>query len=317
MDYGVIGVGPVGATFGGMLAASGKRVSFLDNNVHRAEVLKQKPLKIMGRYQGEVQLKNVYTDFHEFAKSEPDVILIAVKTHTLREVLNRIKGTSLETKAIVSCQNGIDTEKEIEEVLGEEHAFRIIINLGVSYSASHEISVNFVREPHYVAAISPKGRFIGEEIVRDMQKAGVKFEYTDNITRESFRKAILNSTLATICTLTRMTMSEAMSDSELLRMVRQMLVESLQICDGIGIDLGEGFVDKSIEYLKMGGNHKPSMLIDIEKERQTEIRHLAGKLYEYATQKDVLTPVTQSIFYLVKSLEKSVMVQKYVNIPHE
>ena len=61
----------------------------------------------------------------------------------------------------------------------------------------------------------------------------------------------------------------------------------------------------------------PSMLVDIERARQTEIGHLAGKLYQYAEKKDLPVPVTQTMFYLVKSLERSVMLRKYVHRSNE
>ena len=100
---------------------------------------------------------------------------------------------------------------------------------------------------------------------------------------------------------------------ELQKMVREMIRESMWVCKASDMDLGDEFLEYAVSYLNKGGNHKPSMLVDIERERQTEIGHLAGKLYEYAAKKDLPVPVTQTMFYLVKSLERSVMLRKYVH----
>ena len=313
MHYGIIGMGPVGATFAALLSAGGKRVSVLDSNPHRAELLRKQPLTVAGSYKAVTQLREVFTSFDEFAASEPDVVLIAIKTHGLPDLLDRIRNSSLKNKAIVSCQNGIDTEKEIANVIGEDHAYRMVLNFGVSFSQSNEVSINFLAEPHFFACLSPDQKEMAEKISEELNEVGFNFELVDDISKESFKKAILNATLSSICTLTRMTMSEVMDDPELQKMVREMIRESMWICKASDMDLGDEFLEDAVGYLNKGGNHKPSMLVDIERERQTEIGHLAGKLYEYAAKKDLPVPVTQTMFYLVKSLERSVMLRKYVH----
>ena len=169
MHYGIIGMGPVGATFATLLTAGGKQVSVLDNNPHRAEVLRRKPLKVIGHYTKEAQLERVCTTFDEFAAGNPDVILICVKTHALQDLLVRIKSSGLGEKVIVSCQNGIDTEKEIAAVLGAEHAFRIVLNFGVSYLGTHEVSVNFLNEPHYLAPVISQQVLVAQRIASDFE----------------------------------------------------------------------------------------------------------------------------------------------------
>ncbi|MFQ5737505.1 MAG: ketopantoate reductase family protein [Acidobacteriota bacterium] len=317
MHYGIIGMGPVGATFAALLTAGGKRVSVLDSNPHRAELLRKEPLTITGAYKSEAQLQEVFTAFDDFVASDPEVVLIAIKTHALRDVLGRVKNSALKTKALVSCQNGIDTEKEIAEAFGEDHAYRMVLNFGVSYSAANEVSVNFLAEPHFLASVSRGQGQLAGKIAEELNQVGFRVELIDDIATESFKKAILNATLSSICTLTRMTMSEVMNDPELQKMVREMIRESMWICKVSDVDLGEEFLDYAVDYLNKGGNHKPSMLVDIERERQTEIGYLAGKLYEYAAKKDLPVPVTQTMFYLVKSLEKSVMLHKYVHGSNE
>ncbi len=318
MRYGIIGMGPVGAVFAGLLGARGHAVSVLDNNPHRGERFQSKPLKITGHYQSETQLSPVFTTFSEFAASDPDVVLIAVKTHALKDILDRIQHfPDLCTKAIISCQNGIDTELEIARVVGEDHVFRMILNFGVSYSATNEVSVNFLNEPHFLSNVNSKQTSFAKKLVDELNEAGLTVEYVEDIKKESFKKAILNATLSSICTLTRMTMSEVMDDPELLKMVKEMLRESIGICKELDVDLGENFFEEAMAYLYKGGHHKPSMLVDIEKERQTEIGHLAGKLFEYAEKKDLSVPLTQSMYYLVKSLEASVMLRKYIQHSYE
>ena len=317
MHYGVIGMGPVGATFAALLNAGGHRVSVLDGNLHRAELFRKKPLKVGGFYQAETQLKEVYTTFQDFAAADPSVVLMAVKTHTLPDIVSRIKNSPLHDKAIVSCQNGIDSELEIAEVLGDDHAFRMILNFGVTYSTTHEVNVTFLNEPHFLSSVSPSQEALASEICADLNKAGMKVEFVKDLKGEIFKKAILNTSLGSVCALTRMTMAEVMSEAELKTMVTEIIKEGISVCRAYDIDVTPDFLERAVAYLSKGGNHKPSMLVDIETGRQTEVRHLAGKLFEYAQRREIPVPVTQSVFYLIKSLEKSVMLRRYVHSPAE
>jgi 2-dehydropantoate 2-reductase len=312
MHYGVIGMGPVGTVLATMLAASGKKVSVLDVNPYIVELLRKKPLKISGHYEAQAKFKQVFDKFEDFAASAPDVILISVKTYQLQGILYNIRSCAeLAGIPVVSCQNGLDTELEVAEALGEERAFRMILNFGVGYGVGNEeVKINFINEPHFLSSVSPQSAQLAKTFVQHMNEAGIGVNYIENIRTESFKKAILNSTLSSICALTRMTMSEAMKNPELLRIVRELIRENIWICKGFDIELEEDFLEQAVAYLMDGGNHKPSMLIDIERGRRTEIDHLAGKLYHYADKKDLPVPVTQTMYYLVKSLEKSIMLHK-------
>ena len=307
MHFGVIGIGPVGATFAAMLHGGGHRVSVLDNNPQLVELIKNKPLKIGGCYQAETVLNEVYTAFAEFADSAPEVVLISVKTYVLQDLLLQIKNSALATSTFVSCQNGIDTEKEIAQALGEKQALRMVLNFGVSYSACEGVTVNFLNEPHFLSCVCPSEASVAHKIIGELNAVGMKVEFVDDITKEVFKKAILNTCLSCVCTLTRTTMSEAMAEAELRSTVEAIIREGMLICKANGFALNDDFLDKAIAYLSKGGNHKPSMLIDVENGRRTEIRHLAGKLTEYAQRQGIQVPVTQTMSYLVKALEKSAM----------
>jgi 2-dehydropantoate 2-reductase len=317
MHYGVIGMGPVGATFAAMLSQGGYRVSVLDANPHRAELFKMKPLKVQGYYKADIQLKEVHTSFYEFAENKPDVVLMSVKAHTIADIVSRIKNSPLAKAAVISCQNGIDTELEIAKILGDDQAFRMVLNFGVTYSSTHEVNVNFLNEPHFFSPVSKNRRQFAEKIVEEFSTSGVKLELVDDIRKEVFKKTILNTSLGSICALTRMTMAEVMNEDELTIMVNGIIREGIAVCKAYDIDIPADFHDKAIAYLARGSNHKPSILVDIETGRQTEVRYLAGKLFEYAREKDIAVPVTQSVFYLIKSLEKSLMLRRYVNSPAE
>ena len=58
--------------------------------------------------------------------------------------------------------------------------------------------------------------------------------------------------------------------------------------------------------MSKAGNHKPSMLMDIENKRRTEIDFINGKFVEYGVQAGIETPYNNSLKSLVKGLESAI-----------
>ena len=69
------------------------------------------------------------------------------------------------------------------------------------------------------------------------------------------------------------------------------------------INLGWDFYTYAMEYMRNAGDHKPSMLMDIEANRRTEIDFINGKFVEYGKRTATRTPYNQTLSALVKGLE--------------
>ncbi len=69
------------------------------------------------------------------------------------------------------------------------------------------------------------------------------------------------------------------------------------------IELGRNYYPQGIEYMRKAGDHKPSMFIDIENRRRTEIDFMNGKIVEYGLQAGVDAPYNKTLRALVKALE--------------
>lgn len=310
--YGIIGLGPVGAIFAVRLKEAGFPVSILEANDAKIDYFKKHPLTIKGQLSGQVSFNGqLFHDPSEFLKQKPDVILICTKSNITMDLLKVLKAFgSKEDTVFVSCQNGIDVEDIVSLVFGPEHSLRMILNFGCNFVAASEVYVSFCFE-HFISA-GPEFYPQDHRIVEDLNKSGLQVKLATNYKEEAFKKAILNSALGPICALTRMTMSQVMEEPELLRMVKQLVRESIMIGTQLGFKL-DHFFDQAMSYLSSGGNHKPSMLVDIEHFRVTENEFLCGKLFRYAEDFHIEVPVIQTVYYLVKNLEKTLRLNNYIS----
>jgi 2-dehydropantoate 2-reductase len=70
-----------------------------------------------------------------------------------------------------------------------------------------------------------------------------------------------------------------------------------------GYNFGPNALIKFTKYLEKGGAHKPSMLIDIENKRPTEVDFMSGAITLYGEKHKISTQVNSTFTELIKTIE--------------
>lgn len=113
----------------------------------------------------------------------------------------------------------------------------------------------------------------------------------------------MNACMNPVCAVTGMTMAQTMRDPIIFQIVDLLIKEGVQVARANEIPLGWDYYPYCMQYLKTAGDHKPSMLMDIEMKRRTEVDFINGKIVAYGEQAGVETPYNRMIRGLVKALE--------------
>ena len=161
----------------------------------------------------------------------------------------------------------------------------------------------FHHPPHLLQELDPASAGEALAIAKILTACGLPTSHTNNIHSMVWRKAILNSSMNAVCAVTGLTMAQAMNDPIVLQIVESLLKECIAVARANEIELGWNYYPQAIEYMRKAGDHKPSMLIDIENRRRTEIDFMNGKIVEYGRQAEVETPYNRTLRALVKALE--------------
>jgi 2-dehydropantoate 2-reductase len=72
------------------------------------------------------------------------------------------------------------------------------------------------------------------------------------------------------------------------------------------VSLGWDYYVHAMDYMRNAGDHKPSMLMDVEASRRTEIDFINGKFLEYGKRAGLDAPFNRTMSALVKGLESSI-----------
>ncbi|MFH1153175.1 MAG: 2-dehydropantoate 2-reductase [Pseudomonadota bacterium] len=301
--FAIIGAGPVGSIVAAFLERGGYRVTLCDVIPEMLDVARSPGISITGAETLTQAVSHTCTSIDALAEVDPDVIVIAVKANAIPLIASAIKGFLREGMVIVSWQNGIDTELELAQILGKKQVMRAVVNYGCGLKAPGQVIMGFHHPPHYIQSMDPSAGPAAQAIADVFTRCGLTTEKTSDIVSMVWRKSAMNASMNPVCAMTGMTMSQAMNDPLVFQTVDALLKECLKVARANEISLGWDFYPYAMAYLKGAGSHKPSMLMDIENGRRTEIDFINGKVVKYGIQAGVPTPYNSTLVSLVKGLE--------------
>ena len=302
---GIVGLGPVGSILATHLAKGGVDVVVEDIAKEVLAEIKRDGLKVSGIRELAAKIGKTAWSMTELVEFEPDIVFIATKACFLKGVLAELKPVYKAGMRVVSFQNGMDNERVIAETLGGT-AYRVVINYAGNLVGTGGARMNWFQPPNYVGAFK-NGQYTTDETTKHVAEVltacRLETEEKPDIKGHVWEKVILNSALCSVCALTGQTMKEAMEFEFSRDLAVKVLEEGLRVARKDGYDFGKEAVEGFTKYLKGGGAHKPSMLIDVENKRRTEVDFLSGAIMKYGEKYGVKTPVNMVLTGLLKALE--------------
>lgn len=302
----VIGLGPVGSILAAHLANSKVNVVVQDAMPHIRQKVKQDGITVSGVAKLTAKIDKIAESIPRLVEFDPEIVFIVTKACYLKDVLPEIKKIYTPKLKVVSFQNGLGNEQVIAEGLGIKEAYRVVINYAGNLVHPGHAMMNWFQPPNYVGALHDGSYTLDattKKIADLLTAAGLKTEEAPNIKSHVWEKVILNAALCSICGITGQTMKEAMEYPSTRKLAVQVLEEGLNVARADGADFGAGALDKFTAYLEKGGAHKPSMLIDVENKRPTEVDFLSGAIARHGQKHNVPTPANSILTDLLKAIE--------------
>jgi len=305
-SFAIVGAGPVGCIVAAFLAKGGYEVTLCDVVPDLLAPAIDPGIKIEGSENLQQGVTRTCPSVDELAEHKPDVIFITVKANALPLIASALESFCDDDTLIISWQNGIDTELELAKVLGRKTVMRAVVNYGCGLAGPAHVMMPFHHPPHFIQEMDPESARAAQAIAGVLTECGLGTEHTDQIISMVWRKGILNACMNPVCAVTGLTMAQSMTDPIVFGIVDALIKECVKVARANEIDLGWDFYPHAIEYMSNAGNHKPSMLMDIENKRRTEIDFINGKFVEYGVQAGIETPYNNSLKTLVKGLESAI-----------
>ncbi|HSL42945.1 MAG TPA: ketopantoate reductase family protein [Anaerolineales bacterium] len=291
----IMGTGGVGGYYGGLLAQQGNEVTFIARGAHLYAL----------RHEG-LKVNSVHGDFHIFpanATDEPinvgpvDLILFCVKTYNTDDAAQAIRPAVGAKTVVMSLQNGVDAAERIGKVIGAEHVVG-----GATWLSSA------VEAPGVIKQISQFRRIVFgelgggpservESIFEVLNQTGIAVEISENIQKVLWTKFVFISAVSSIGSLTRLPMGDYRSLPESRDLIKSIMQEVEALARAQSIMLDTDVVQKSLEFMDGAAPHiKPSMQLDVESGRRTELESMVGVIGRKGRELGVATPVADFVY---------------------
>jgi 2-dehydropantoate 2-reductase len=243
-----------------------------------------------------------------------DVIFLGVKAHGLTQLAPQLKPLIGDETTVVSMQNGVpwwfshlecvDPGGVIAASIDAARVVGSIVYLGteiaepgmIRHSEGNRISLG---EPD--GARSERCRGIAEALI----KSGLRCPVTTRLRQEIWVKLLGNVAFNPISALTRATLAAITRDAGACDLVRGIMTEVEAVANKLGMELPIS-IEQRIAGAAKVGEHKTSMLQDLEAGRPLEIEPIVGAVVEIGARLGIEMPRTRTVYACTKLLEATV-----------
>lgn len=304
IKVGIIGLGPVGMILAVKFIEAGCDVAVCEVNEIKANKIKSDGLVLENVFSATAKFEKVFTSISEFENWDADYLFFALKSTHTQAAVKQALSLNTEKLTVISAQNGIDVEEILASGFGESKTLRMIINFAGNSISPNVTKVTFFTPSNYIGSINDSKPEHAKLIAEILSSVGLDTKAVDSFetVKRSWEKTILNAALSPLCGVSRLTMHEAMSDRDTVELVEQIIHEGVRVAEAEKILLPDNFIRQCLKYLKNGGDHFPSLAVDLINNRPTEIDYFNGKIVEYGRKHYIRTSLNLSFTNMVKAM---------------
>lgn len=326
MKFAIVGAGATGGYLGACLARAGFEVTLIARGSH-LEAMRANGVRVMEPGGTSFTARPACTDRLD-AIAGADTVFVTLKAHSLPAIAPALGSAVRPDSSLVFAQNGVPWWFFLGGAVGQRS------------SASEERRLESVDPGGVIAASIPIGQVIGcvvypatsllepgviehlegnrfslaeldgsrsERVVAisaALVRAGLKAPVQQRMRQEIWLKLIGNATLNPVSALTQATLAQLMAERDTRELIRVLMTEVEAVGRALGIEHDIG-IDRRLEGVARVGDHRTSMLQDVEAGRPLEVEALVGAVVELGRQLGVPVPSLEVVGQLSRQLDMS------------
>ncbi|MGH7776915.1 MAG: ketopantoate reductase family protein [Candidatus Dormibacterales bacterium] len=320
MRVAVVGAGATGGFIGARLERAGADVVLIARGAHLA-AMRSRGLRVLEGRSGFSVHPDCTDDLG--AIGQAGLVILTLKAHSLPPIARELAAALAPGAVVVSAQNGIpwwyfqrhggplegtrlrsvDPEGALAENIDPARLLASVV-----YPATR------LAEPGVVEHVEGTRLSVGEldgtrserveQVSGMLTGAGFKAPVQRRIRQELWLKLLGNAAFNPVSALTGATLAEIGDDPLALALVRAVMEEADAVARGLKVEIPIG-IDRRIEAARAVGDHKTSMLQDLEAGRPLEVEALVGALIELGGLVGVPTPHLETLHATVALLDRT------------
>ncbi|HLW87512.1 MAG TPA: 2-dehydropantoate 2-reductase [Terriglobales bacterium] len=320
MKFLIAGAGAIGAYIGARMAQAGFDVTLFARGPH-LRAMQEHGVQVRSDEGDFVARPRIVGSLEEVGAV--DVVFLGVKAHGLSQLAPQLKPVLGPETVVVSTQNGIpwwyfqgfggdweglrlervDPGGIICSAIAPHRVVGSIVYFATEIAAPGVIQHNegsriSLGEPD--GTRSERSRRIAEVLIA----SGLRCPVTTRIRHEIWVKVLGNASLNPVSALTRATLGQMLRDPGVRSVIRNIMLEVEAVSNKLGMELPVS-VDQRIAGAEKVGEHKTSMMQDLEAGRPIELEALVGAVVELGERVGLPMTYTRTVYSCTKLLAES------------
>ena len=313
MKIAVVGAGAIGGYLGARLALAGEDVTCIARGAN-LEAIRANGLRLIEEDGSERVAGGVRAEQDMSLAGPQDYVLLALKAHQVATVAPQLRGMYGPNTAVVTMQNGVPWwyfhnlggQFDGRAVTKVDPDGTVAANIdgdrvigSVVYPASELVSPGVVRviEGNRFSLGEPDNSK-SDRVLRlseALTRAGFKAPVSSDLRSEIWLKLWGNLTFNPVSALTHATLAQICRFPLTRDLAARMMREAQTVAESLGVRFRIS-IDKRIAGAEAVGEHKTSMLQDVERGRELELEALLGAVVELARITSTPTPHIDAVY---------------------
>jgi 2-dehydropantoate 2-reductase len=294
----VFGAGAIGSLFGAFLSKNHDVI--LIGRPSHAKAIQKNGLEIIGKTRlnvkprAESSVKNI--DF------SPDLLIITVKSYDTEVAIKQAKKIIDEKTIVMSLQNGLDNIDVLKKYVDCKKIIAGITTHGVFFSKPGVIEHTGFGDTT-IGELDGKTSVRVKNIVKELNRSGIKTDLSKNITEDIWVKAVVNSSINPLTTIFQCKNGYLLENPVLHGIVEKVCYESCMVGKNIGLSFSyREILDKTVDVINKTSNNHSSMLQSVKNRKKTEIESINGKIVEIGGRYGVDVFLNKCLVFLVNAV---------------
>lgn len=292
----VVGTGAMACLFSARLAASGLSVTMLGSWSQGLQALQRDGVCV-------VDASGQESAYPVRAIADPGdcgvvrYALVLVKSWQTPRAAQQLAKCLEAGGLALTLQNGLGNREQLAQILGDER-----VALGVTTAGATLLGPGRVRPVgEAVVTLSAHPRL--SPLADALQAAGFIIDTAPDATALLWGKLVINAAINPPTALLGVLNGELLERPPARRLMQSVARESAVVASAQGIRLPYPDPVDAVETVaRRTAANRSSMLQDVQRRAPTEIDAICGAIVQAGERSGVLTPINQTLLYLVKSL---------------
>ena len=311
MRIAVVGAGAVGSVYGALLARSGHEVTLVDVATEQVDAINRDGIVLAGAGGDEPSVPAAAST-DAAAVRGAEAVLVLVKAYATGAAARSLAPHLGEDAIAVTLQNGLGNDRALAAVLGPERVVAGATTVGAELLGPGRVaaaptaleggSLTSLGAP---AAGSP-ARAAAGRLADALNGSGLPAELRDDVEIVIWRKLAFTASMGPLCALLRCSVADALESEPGRRALRRMFGEVVAVGAACGVELDAADLwEQALATWGGIGPHRPSLAVDHEAGRPTEIEALSGAVAALAAEHGVPAPAAELAAALIGVAQSS------------